>query len=225
MIGQVMNADALELMKMLPDKSIDLVLTDPPYGINYQSNMRVKTEKFAKLENDNNEKRFEIYPELFRVLKDDSVAIVFCSFKNIAVDYMELEDFFDIKNVIVWDKGGGGIGDLTHSLSTDYELAIVAHKGMAKLRGKRYGSVWRTGKVNPNKMIHPTQKPEDIIKKMIQSFSDENNLILDSFMGSFTTAIAAESLGRRWIGCDLSEKYCQVGEERLKVLRSQPKLI
>ena len=108
MIGQVMNADALELMKMLPDKSIDLVLTDPPYGINYQSNMRVKTEKFAKLENDNNEKRFEIYPELFRVLKDDSVAIVFCSFKNIAVDYMELEDFFDIKNVIVWDKGGGG---------------------------------------------------------------------------------------------------------------------
>ncbi len=136
-INKVHCADCLEVMKQIPDKSVDLVLTDPPYGIDYQSNMRVVSQKFDKLENDNNEFRFLSYPEVYRVLKDNCVAIIFCSFKNYAVDYLEISKLFDIKNCIIWDKGGGGMGDLKHSLSTDYEMAIVAHKGQYRHRNLR----------------------------------------------------------------------------------------
>ena len=99
--------DCLEVMKEIKDKSIDMILTDPPYGINYQSNMRTKSDKFDVLQNDNNEMRFVSYPEMFRVLKDNSVAVIFCSFKNYADDYNELKKYFSIKNAIIWFKGGG----------------------------------------------------------------------------------------------------------------------
>lgn len=106
-LNKIYNIECLEFMKTLPDKCIDLVLTDPPYGINYQSNMRVMSKKFDKLENDNNDSRFIAYGEFFRLLKDDCVAIIFCSFKNYADDFNELKKYFDIKNCIIWNKGGG----------------------------------------------------------------------------------------------------------------------
>jgi len=101
------QGDCLDVMKQIEDKSIDMILTDPPYGINYQSNMRTKSDKFDVLQNDNNEMRFISYPEMFRVLKDNSVAVIFCSFKNYADDYNELKKLFSIKNAIIWFKGGG----------------------------------------------------------------------------------------------------------------------
>ena len=214
-LNTIICGDCLEIMKTFPDKSIDLVLTDPPYGIDYQSNMRVMSKQFDKLENDNNNSRFEAYKEFYRLLKDDCVAIVFCSFKNYADDFNELAKFFDIKNAIIWDKGGGGIGDLEHSLLTDYEIAIVAHKGMCKIRGKRDGSVWSEGKVNPNTMLHPTEKPVFIIKRLVQKFSDEGQIVLDSFLGSGTTALACKQLKRNYIGIEISEKYCKIAQDRL----------
>lgn len=206
----------MEVMKQIPDKSVDLVLTDPPYGIDYQSNMRVMSEKFDKIANDNNGSRFDVYPEIFRVLKDNTVAVVFCSFKNFADDFNELVKCgFDIKNTIVWNKGGGGIGDLTHSLSTDYELAIVAHKGQCVIRGKRDGSVWSVGKVNPNTMLHPTEKPVELLKRCIEKFSDDGQIVLDCYLGSGTTAVACKQLGRKYIGIELSQKYIDIANERL----------
>ncbi len=106
--GVIYNADCIDIMREMPDKSVDLVLTDPPYGIDFQSNMRVRSEKFEKLENDNNNSRFDAYKEYYRLLKDNCVAIIFCSFKNYADDFNELKKYFDIKNCIIWDKGGVG---------------------------------------------------------------------------------------------------------------------
>lgn len=203
-------------MKQIPDKSVDLVLTDPPYGIDFQSNMRTQSKKFEKLKNDNNDFRFQTYPEIYRILKDDCVAVIFCSFKNYADDFMDLKKIFDIKNVIVWDKGGGGIGDLKHSLSTDYELAIIAHKGNCEIRGKREGSVWNVGKVNPNTQVHPTEKPTVLMEKFIQQFSDTDGLIIDPFLGSGTTAVACKQLKRNFIGIEISPEYCKIAEDRLR---------
>jgi site-specific DNA-methyltransferase (adenine-specific) len=106
-INQVVCGDCLEMMKIMPDKCIDLCLTDPPYGIEFRSNMRVISEKFDKLENDDNEMRFDAFKEISRILKDNSVIISFCSFKNYADDYNELKKYFSIKNCIIWNKGGG----------------------------------------------------------------------------------------------------------------------
>jgi len=215
-INQVHCADCLEFMKQIPDKSVDLILTDPPYGIDYQSNMRVMSKQFDKIANDNNDARFPVYDEMFRVLKDNSAMVAFCSFKNYADDYKYIEKLFNIKNCIIWDKGGGGIGDLVHSLLTDYEMAIVAHKGQCPIRGKRDGSVWRVGKVFSGTMKHPTEKPIGIIQRIIDKFSDEGQIVLDPFLGSGTTAVACKVLKRNFIGIEISEKYCQIARERLR---------
>ena len=136
-LDTVINGDCLEVMKQLPDNCVDLVLTDPPYGIDYQSNVRVV--KFARIKNDDNDMRFAAYREFSRILKPDRVSFTFCSYKNFASDFRAISKLFDVKNAIIWDKGGGGIGDLEHSLSTDYEMAIVGHKGKCRIVGKRCG--------------------------------------------------------------------------------------
>ena len=214
--NKIIQGDCLEVMKGMGDKSVDLILTDPPYGIDYQSNMRVMSKQFDKIANDNNDSRFPAYDEMYRVLKDNSVMIAFCSFKNYADDYKYIEKLFDIKNCIIWFKGGGGIGDLTHSLLTDYEMAIVAHKGQCLIRGKRHGSVWKSNKVNPNTMQHPTEKPQDIIAKMIETFSDPDALVLDPFLGSGTTAVASKQMGRRYIGIEIDPRYVKIANDRLR---------
>lgn len=215
-VNKIYNMDCIEGMKMIPDNSIDLILTDPPYGIKYQSNMRKKTKKFSVLENDDNDLRFIAYHEMFRVLKENSCCIVFASWKNFAQDYTELEKYFSIKNTIIWVKKGGGIGDLKHSLSTDYEIAIVCHKGKCPIRGKREGSVWEIKKVNPNKMKHPTEKPNELFEKLIRKFSDEGGIVLDSFLGSGTTAVASINTQRNFIGFELSKEYFDIAEKRIQ---------
>lgn len=202
-------------MKSIPDDSIDMILTDPPYGIKYSSNRRVKTEKFAMLKNDDNDERLSAYSEFARILKNDSVAIIFASWKNVTADVLELQKYFDIKNVIVWFKGGGGTGDLKHTLSTDYELALVCHKGKCRLRGKREGSVWTFGKVSANKLLHPTQKPIDLLAHAIEKYSDKNDTVFDPFMGSGSTGVAAISLERNFIGIELDDEYFKIAKRRI----------
>ena len=209
----IYHGDCREILPSLPP--VDLVLTDPPYGIDYQSNMRVATDKFDRLANDNNDSRLAVYPIIYESLKDDCALISFCSFKNYADDFAEIRKRFDIKNAIVWDKGGGGIGDLSHSLSTDYEIAIVGHRGACRIRGKRDGSVWSCGKVNPASMVHPTEKPLPLVARLITTFSDDDATILDPFMGSGTTLRAAKDLGRKAIGIEIEEKYCEIAAKRL----------
>lgn len=217
-VNRIIQGDCLEVMLDMPDESVDLVVTDPPYGINYQSHERTQSPMFAKLINDDNDSGLLAYKELHRVLKNNSVAAVFCSFKNYADDYKELEKYFSIKNCIIWNKGGGGIGDLIHSLVTDYEMVIIAHKGGCPIRDKRHGSVWKSQKVNAGTMLHPTEKPVEIIGKIIQSFSDEGSLVFDPYVGSGTTCVAAQQLGRDFVGIEIDEKYCEIARQRLRQL-------
>lgn len=109
-MNKIYNLDCLIGLKQIADNSIDLVVTDPPYGIDYQSNQAKKYHKYEKLPNDNNEFRFLIYPELYRVLKNNSACTVFASWKNFADDFKELEKLFKIQNVVIWNKSGGGHG-------------------------------------------------------------------------------------------------------------------
>jgi site-specific DNA-methyltransferase (adenine-specific) len=211
----IYNGDCLEVMKELPDNSIDCVITDPPYGINYLSNMRVKSEKFELLVNDDSNFRFKLYELMFFKMKINSAALIFCSFKNYPEDYNELKKYFDIKNIVVWFKPGGGIGDLEHSLSTDYELVVVAHKGKCTIKSKRIGSVWKINKVNPNSMVHPTQKPAPLINELLKCFTSIDDTILDPFLGSGTTARACKDLGRKCIGIEINKKYCDIAIKRL----------
>lgn len=214
----------MKLVRQIPKGVIGLCATDPPYGIDYQSNMRTKSEKFKKLQNDDNDTRLRVYRRLHFVMKINSVLATFCSFKNVTIDMNELQEYFNIRNVIVWYKGGGGIGDLKHSLATDYELAIVAHKGSCRIRGKRDGSVWTVGKVNPNTQEHATQKPVALFEKIITKFSDPKDIVLDPYFGSGASMIAAKRTGRHFLGFDLDKKYCQVATRALELVDVHPQI-
>ena len=101
----IYHGDCRDILPDLP--KVDLVLTDPPYGIDYQSNMRTVSERFDKIANDNNGMRFDVYKHIFDLMNDNTCGVFFCSFKNYAYDFIELGKNFSIKNCIVWNKGGG----------------------------------------------------------------------------------------------------------------------
>lgn len=214
--GISINGDCLEHIKKIPNEYVDMILTDPPYGINYQSNYRIKTEKFRKIENDNNDFRFYVYDEFYRIMKPNSVCCVFCSWKNYSKDFDYLSKIFNIINVIIWHRPGGGIGDLIHTLSTDYEMCIICAKGKPCIQSKRNGSVISVKKVNPNKMIHPTEKPVDLYRYIIQTWTKKGDVVLDCFAGSFVNAIACIKTKRKYICIEKDEQYFKRGVKRIE---------
>ena len=212
--GISINGDCLQEIKQIPDCYVDMILTDPPYGINYQSNTR--TNKFNRILNDDNNFRFSVYDEFERIMKDNSTCCVFCSWKNFSKDYEYLSNIFKILNVIVWHKPGGGIGDLKHTLSTDYELCIVCAKGNPMIHSKRNGSVISVSKVNPNLMKHPTEKPVDLYRYIIQTWTRKGDIVLDCFAGSFVNAIACIKSKRKYICIEIEEQFYKQGCKRIE---------
>jgi DNA modification methylase len=111
--------------------------------------------------------------------------------------------------MIIWDKGGGGIGDLKHTFLTDYEVILCANNG-EEIREKRIGSVWSIGKDNANDYEHPTQKPVELSANAIRHTTDKGQVILDCFGGSGSTLIACEQLNRKCYMAELDPKYVSV---------------
>ena len=208
MCGDSTSSDDVD--KLMNGEKADMVFTDPPYGVSYQSNMRIKTDKFNVLENDNT-----FITEWINNLPIYSNGFVFVwtSWKVLKQWIEFCEGIGELSNIIVWDKGGGGIGDLKKTFLTDYELALVYHRG-AEIIGKRLGSVWSVGKDSANSYLHPTQKPVDLAVMAIENILQKKKIVLDLFLGSGSTLIAAEKLNRKCYGMELDEKYCDVIIER-----------
>ena len=138
-LNKIYNMDCLEFMKTLPDKCIDLVLTDPPYGMSFQSNHR--TVKHEKIVNDNNLDWLpDFIKESYRLLKDNTHAYFFCSFHNVDVFKQEIEKYFEVKNILVWVKNNTGMGDLEGDYAPQYEFCIYSRKGNRKLNEGRHVS-------------------------------------------------------------------------------------
>jgi site-specific DNA-methyltransferase (adenine-specific) len=216
MKNQIICGDCLEGMKLIPDKSIDLVLTDPPYGMDYQSSWRTATETFDKITLDQDIDWFpQLAKEIYRILKDNSHCYIFCNDYAISHFRKELENVgFTTKRTLVWVKDNHTSGDLEGDYGNKTEFILYCQKGRRELNGKRDTNVLQFSRVNNLK--HPTQKPISICQYLIEKSSKKTDLICDPFMGSWTTARACKDLGRAFLGFELSEKYCQVGEERLR---------
>lgn len=126
-----------DVAKLMDGQKADMVFTDPPYGVSYQSNMRTKTEKFDVLKND------EIFIDGWLPHAgtfSTGWVFIWTTWKVLQKWFDITNDFAPLTNMVVWDKGGGGIGDLEKTFSTDYEIALVFNRG-AKITGKRLGSV------------------------------------------------------------------------------------
>jgi hypothetical protein len=131
------SVDYEDVHKLMNNKIADLVNTDPPYGVNYQSNMRTKSDKFDLIKND--DKILDITPIIDKFSK--GWVFIWTTWKVIDKWIDNTKSFGFPTNMVVWHKGGGGIGDLKKTFSTDYEMALVFNRG-AELCGKRIGSVW-----------------------------------------------------------------------------------
>lgn len=205
--------DCLELMKDIPDGSVDLVLTDPPYGMNFQSNYREK--KYSKIENDTCLDWLDAFlQECWRVLKPNSAIYLFCSWHKVDVFKKAAEKLFKIKNILIWEKNNTSMGDLKGSYSPKYEMIIFAHKGRRVLNGFRYPDVL-TAKRTGNK-LHPTQKPVELLEIFVNSSSNDGETVLDTFMGSGSTGVACVNTNRNFIGIELDEGYFEIAKRRIE---------
>lgn len=214
--------DCLEGMKEIPDESIDLIITDPPYGINFKSKMDTK-KRFQRIINDDNLDFFEPFiKEAYRILKNNSCILIFCRFDNYPYFFNVCKkERFNIKNCLVWEKNKAlsGLGDMESSFLNNYEFILFGMKGRRILFKERYGREF--GLIqdktisSPMQLVYPTQKPTKIIHKLVDICSNENDVVLDSFMGSGTTAVVCKQLKRNFIGFDLSRNACKIAEHRL----------
>lgn len=185
----IANGDCLELMKNIPDNSVDLVLTDPPYLQQYKSNRRKSSEnhKFKhEITNDNNPDFIYNYiKECYRILKPNKAMYCFANFHKIEVFKKAFEDTgFNIKNLIVWVKNNWIMGDLQASFRHQYELLFLVNKGRCCLNGKRITDIWHFDRVSNAKLVHQNQKPIDLIKQCIQYHSKEGDIVFDGTMGA-----------------------------------------
>jgi DNA modification methylase len=207
MCGDSTSVDAVD--KLMGGRKADMVFTDPPYGIEYQSNRRTNSQKFDELAND--DQFMDITPiiEMFST----GWVFVWTSWK-VQTKWIEMFNGFGYPtNIVIWHKPGGGIGDLKRTFSSDYEVALVWHRG-AELCGKRIGSVWTINKDAASKYLHPTQKPVALAQEAIDKTTRPGAVVLDLFGGSGTTIIACEMTGRCIYAMELDPKYCDVAVKR-----------
>ena len=222
-INKIYLGDTLDLMKEIPDENIDLIITDPPYGMAYHGNRRQEKidqwgkvdKKFNHIKNDSGEE-FEnllinYIKECHRIMKNDTAMYMFCSWHKVGFFQQELEKYFTLKNLIVWNKNNHTVGDLYGSYAPKHELVWFVHKGRSLMRGKRYADVIDCAKIyNP---VHPTMKPIEMLQKFVTTSSDDNDLIFDGFMGSGSTAVAAANMSRRFIGAELDTDYHKIASD------------
>lgn len=206
---RVMCADSTvkeNVERLMDGNKADMVFTDPPYGVSYQSNMRTKTEKFDVIKNDD-----VIDGRAIEIAYEYSTGwVLVCTGWTVLTKWLEIIND-EVTNLIVWDKGGGGMGDLKRSLSTDYELIMAYNRGN-EIVGKRLGSVWSIGKDFAGSYAHPTQKPVELPAQAIKTFSTGS--VLDLFLGSGSTLIACEQTDRTCYGMELDPKYVDVIRKR-----------
>jgi DNA modification methylase len=203
MCGDSTSIDAVDAL--LEGKKAGMVHTDPPYGVSYQSNSRTATEKFAVLKND------DVFLDIAPVIHACSEGWVFVwtSWKVLTKWIEQFDSFGYPSNQVIWHKPGGGIGDLKKTFLSDYETALVWHRG-AELTGKRIGSVWKINKDGAADYVHPTQKPVALPEEAIDKTTRAGALVLDLFGGSGSTLIACEKTGRHARLMELDEKYVDV---------------
>jgi len=200
-------------MKGIPDESIDMVLTDPPYGIAFQSGHRAS--RYEKIKGDQNLQWLDSFvDEIFRVSKNNTAHYMFCSFHHIDIFKQAIQKRFKVKNIITWVKNNTSMGDLKGDFAPKTEFIIFFQKGRRLINGKRDSNVFVYNKTG-NK-FHPTQKPVDMTEYMISKFSDEGNVILDPFMGSGTTGVACVTTNRNFIGMELDDDYFKIAKERIE---------
>ena len=216
--NSIVVGDCLKVMREMPDGCVDLVVTDPPYGINYVS-ARPKRPRPINVPIAGDDDGIwvllpDVATELWRIAAPDSACFVFTRWDCWEKIKAAMSPW-ECKNMIVWDKGNHTAGDLTGNFGYAHELIYFGVKGRPLIQGRRVWNIWKYPRISADNLTHPSEKPISLISIAIRGMSNDNDLIFDPFMGSGTTAVAADRLGRKFYGCDLNPEYVRLALERL----------
>lgn len=213
-INHVLHGDCLDLMRMMPDKCIDLVLTDPPYGIGIDKSFAsssgsvagrntgfctARKTTFTAKNWDKQTPEKEIFEEIFRISNHQ---IIFGG--NYFVENLRNSSCW-----IVWDKR-------TNGNFADCELAWTSFSTAVRKFKWTWNGLLQEDMKHKEMRKHPTQKPLELGRWCLENYGKGCKTIFDPFAGSFTFARAAKDMGFDFIACDREEDYCRIGEERLK---------
>ncbi len=212
----IYHGDCLDVLPLLVENSVDLVLSDPPYGVSYVTSWRSRSDKLRKpVANDTNlDTVAAAWPLAIQKLRDDRHWYCFASPRMI---HEVMPIVGNAKHTICWDKGDRGtVGDLEAGFGEAWEAILYGMKGRRPLNGKRPRTVVRHDWSATMDPLHPTVKPVALLRKLIAWSTDDGETVLDPFAGSCTTARAAKDIGRKCICIELDEKYCERGAERLR---------
>lgn len=200
------HGDCRELAPSFP--RVDLLLTDPPYGVTYVSN-HTAGKGVRPITNDGTRLSLALYRSILPLIKADHV-LWFTRWDAWPDVWAELGQWWPLRGLLVWDKGSPGMGDLNH-WGPSYEL--IASAGTGRIDGARDGSILRYNAPAPSGRIHPTEKPTQLLEYLIGKLQPQT--ILDPFAGSGSTLLAARNLGRTAIGVEIDERYCERMAKRL----------
>ena len=222
----LIHGDCLEEMMKLADDGVkvDMICTDPPYLMNYKTGRRKdKTHDFCKpIANDTNfELIKDIMPLLFELLNQGGAIYMFCNANHIDYFKQQIEQHFVLKNILIWVKNNWSAGDLKGAYAKQTEFILYAVKGRHILNGARDTDTLYYNRVVGNMQLHQNQKPVDLCKYLINKSSNENDTVLDCFMGSGSTGVACLQTNRNFIGIELEEKYYNIAKKRCSVYQSK----
>lgn len=220
-LNRIYNEDCLEGMKRIPDNIVDLVVTDPPYCIGTTSN----GQKGSWTDNNLIRPFFDAYfQELERVCKEKCELYINTDWRTYPFLYPIMQKYFNVKNLIVWDYEWIKAGS---HYRFSHEFIIYAIQGDVKRKfSASERDVWRIRPINftSKEKLHNAQKPLELVQKMIVNSSNENDVVLDTFMGSGTTAVACIETNRNYIGFEIDENYYRTALRRIENLHVEPKL-
>ena len=194
----IYHGDCREILPTLGP--VDLVLTDPPYGISYRSARRTEWQRKDMIQGD--DEAFPLW--LFDICKPANALFVWCRW-----DVMRLLP--EPKSFIVWDKGNHSMGDLNHEFGRQWE-GCAFYPGPEHRFVHRPADVILAARVPPLQLLHPTEKPVGALLPLLLAHEGD---VLDPFMGSGTTLRAAKDLGRKAIGIEIEERYCEIAAQRM----------
>lgn len=209
--------DCLEIMKQIPSECANVILTDPPYGIDFQSTWPTeKSKRKPKIKNNKHPFIWFLY-DAFRLCKSDGCILCFtrddvCEIFKTSIQCAG----FTIRSVIVWDKQVHGMGNLKSQFAPQHEVIIFATKGKYQFPSKRPHDVISIQRVSPFDLIHPNEKPIELLEHLINSTCVNNGTVLDMFMGSGSTGVACANTGRNFIGVELDEGYYNIAKDRIE---------
>src|SRR5437899_1233959 len=207
-MNQVFLGDSLDVLKSIPSEIFDACITDPPWSEFHDDSLTA------------DDKTLEVFKEVFRVMKRDSLLYAFISTTDFPVYLAKLRSFkFHVqKYPLIWVKSG----TITHGrrpweYARDFEPIILAAKGSPSLTvGTEISSIFLCPVIHPSRAIHPNEKPIEVLKNLIKHCTYEGGKILDPFAGSGSTLFAAREMNRKYIGIERERSYFMKIEKRLE---------